>query len=48
MQGDEKNTSNTKVNNILLGDTLVFADRVIHLEQGEEGAFLDQKHATLK
>ena len=36
----KNNTSNTKVTNILLGDTLVFADRVIHLEQGEEGNFL--------
>ena len=35
----KNNTSNTKVTNILLGDTLVFADRVIHLEQGEEGNF---------
>ena len=36
----KNNTSNTKVTNIILGDTLVFADRVINLEQGEEGNFL--------
>ena len=36
----KNNTSNTKVTTILLGDTLVFADRVVHLEQGEGANFL--------
>ena len=36
----KNNTNNTKVTTILLGDTLVFADRVVHLEQGEGANFL--------